>query len=368
MRRKLNALKALTTASLRMYFRNKGAVIFTLIMPLAFLAVFGFLSRSNNASINIDVTNYSHSILSHNLIDALKNVKALKVTDADENTATDQLSKGKVDLQIVIPKEFGNKLDSNGKPSPSSIITRYNSAKPQNGQAANLIVSQIVSGMNAQINQTPAIITVDSSGVQTNNLNYFDFILPGIMAMTIMQLGIFGVAFAFVSLKANGSLRRLQATPTHPRNFIFAQAITRLVITLLTMAILLGLGIKIFNFHMIGGHYLDFSLVVILGIIVFLGFGFGIAGWAKDENQVAPIANLIQLPMLFLSGIFFPRDAFPAWLKTVTDFFPLTYLSDAMHHIANEGATLSQVSGSLLGLIVWGIIIFVLAINLFRWE
>jgi ABC-2 type transport system permease protein len=72
--------------------------------------------------------------------------------------------------------------------------------------------------------------------------------------------------------------------------------------------------------------------------------------------------------MLFLSGIFFPRDSFPTWLHTVTDFLPLTYLSNALRHIANEGAHLTQLGGDLLGLIVWVVITFILAVRLFRWE
>jgi len=135
----------------------------------------------------------------------------------------------------------------------------------------------------------------------------------------------------------------------------------------LTVAILIGFGIKFFNFHMLG-NYGSFTIVVILGILIFLGFGFAIAGYAKDENQVAPLANLIQLPMLLLSGIFFPRDNFPHWLQKITDYFPLTYLSDAMRHIANEGLHLSQITTDLWGMIIWTVIVFVLAVYLFRWE
>jgi ABC-2 type transport system permease protein len=101
---------------------------------------------------------------------------------------------------------------------------------------------------------------------------------------------------------------------------------------------------------------------------VFLAFGFAVAGWAKDENQAAPIANLVSFPMMFLSGTFFPRDGFPAVVKTITDYFPLTYLTDAMRRIANEGAHLTQLGPDLLGMFVWGVVMFFVAVKLFRWE
>lgn len=365
--RNLQSLKALTLASLKMYFRNRGAVIFTLILPLALLGVFGFLSKGSGQKITLVLTNHSATELSKSFTETLKNIPAFKIEELPEADAASELNKGNADLQIIIPEQFGTANAASGTVLPAVIETHYNQAKPQAGQTANMIIQQAANELNNQVTKSPQIISVASTGVQTNNLGYFDFILPGILAMTIMQLGIFGVSFTFVSLKASGALRRIQATPVHPRIFIFAQAMTRLVITLLTLSILLGLGIYFFNFHMVGS-FAEFGLTAVLGILVFLGIGFGIAGWAKDENQVAPVANIIQLPMLMLSGIFFSRDNFPAWLKSITDYFPLTYLGDALRHVANEGMHLTQLSGDMLGLSIWAVVIFAIAVYVFRWE
>ncbi len=367
MNKYFTSFKTLTIVSFKMFFRNKGAIIFTLIVPLALLAVFGFLSKGGQTNIKIDVTNNAQSQIAMQLVDSLKKIPTFKTIEVSENKGNADLGKGDVDLQVVIPEQFGALVPNSDTVAPSQVITHYNQAKPGNGQVANLIIGQIISGFNTSISHTPQIISLQSSGVKTNNLGFFDFILPGILAMIIMQSGIFAVAFAFVSFKASGALRRLHATPVHPRVFVFAQAVTRLVVTLLTIAILIGFGTKFFGFHMLGSYW-EFTFVAILGILIFLGFGFAIAGYAKDENQVAPLANLIQLPMLLLSGIFFPRDSFPAWLQTVTNYFPLTYLGDALRHIANEGQHLPQLGHDLLGLSVWVIVTFVAAIMLFRWE
>lgn len=366
MNKKLTAFTALLKASMRMYFRNKGAVFFTLIFPLALLSVFGFLSKGGGSSLKLDITNYSRTTLSQDFVESLKKVPAFKVKEASEGEAAGELGKGNIDLAVIVPENFGAR-DSSNALLPAQIITTYNEAKPQNAQTANLVLGQIISTLNAKATGVPQILTVESKGVKTNNLGYFDFILPGLLAMTIMQAGIFGVAFAFVSLKASGALRRLHATPTHPITFVLAQAATRLVVTVLTIAILMGFGIAFFSFHMLGS-YVEFSIIVLLGILVFLGFGFIIAGYAKDENQVAPLANIVQLPMLFLSGIFFARDMFPTWLYQVTNFFPLTYITDGMRHIANEGLHLTQIGGDVIGLLVWVVIVYASAVKVFRWD
>jgi ABC-2 type transport system permease protein len=365
MKRTLTALWSLTVASSKMYFRNKAAIFFTMFLPIAFIGVFGLLSQSSGGSISLNITNNSGSPISKKFVDSVKQVKTFKVTEAGESSAREQLGKGKIDLEIIIPKGFGDTAD--GRPAPSQVSTLYNQAKPQNGQTANLILGQVISGFNAKITQTPQVLSLKSEGVKTNNLGAIDFILPGILAISIMQLGIFSVAFAFVSLKTTGALRRIQATPTHPGYFITAQAVTRLIVGILQVIVLTGLGIWLFDFHLLGSP-VEFLLVALMGVVLFLAFGFAVAGWAKDENAAAPIANLVTFPMLFLSGTFFPRDAFPAWLNTVTDYFPLTYLADALRRIANEGAHLPQISHDLLGMTVWGIIMFFVAVRVFRWE
>jgi len=356
---------ALTKASMKMYYRNKGAIIFSLLIPVALLSIFGFLSKGGGNSIKISLTNHGTSEVSKQFAEKLKSIRAFKVVELTEEEADIELGKGMLDLEVIVPENFG--AIENGKPGSSSIRTKFNNAKPQSGQIANLVIIEMVSDIDRKLTDSPAVLDVKSEGVTTNNLGYFDFILPGILSMTIMQLGIFGVAFSFVALKASGALRRIQATPVHPIYFVFAQASVRLLVTLAVASVLIVFGTYLFNFHMMG-NYFNFAIICVVGILIFLGIGFAIAGWAKDETQVAPVANLIQLPMLLLSGIFFPRDGFPSWLKSITDYFPLTYVSHALRKIANEGLTLVDLPVDLIGMGVWLVLVYVLAVSVFRWE
>jgi ABC-2 type transport system permease protein len=364
--KQLKLIYSLTIASMKMYFRNTTGVFFTLFIPLVLVSVFGLLSNgSGNGSIKVDITDYSHTQLSQGYLDAIKKISVFKVTEVDESKARDDLGKGKIDLQVVIPQGFGE-ITATGV-RPSQVQTYYNQGKPGGGQSASLILGQVATEFNNQFTHAPIVIGLKSEGIQTNNLGYIDFILPGIMAMTIMQLGIFTVAFAFISMKSSGALRRIQAAPIKPGNFLVAQSITRYVIGIAQIALLTIIGMTFFHLHLLGSAWSLF-VVVTLGIVVFLAMGFIIAGAAKDENQAAPLANVIQLPQLFLAGIFFPRDDFPHWLKIITDFLPLTFLADGMRLIFNEGATLWAIRGDLLGLVVWGIIAYILADRLFSWE
>ena len=110
------------------------------------------------------------------------------------------------------------------------------------------------------------------------------------------------------------------------------------------------------------------KIVGILGGIIFLSIGFALSGISKSEDQVAPLANLISLPMMLLSGVFFSRSSLPGFAHVITDFFPLTYLADGLRAIAIEGAGLGDLLPQLTGLAVWCIITVFIAIRAFRWE
>jgi ABC-2 type transport system permease protein len=361
------AFVALTVASMKMYFRNITGVFFSLFLPVILVFVFGFLFQANEFKTDVAITNYSQAELSTKFVQSLKDIEAFNVQEVAESEAADKLGRGQIDLQIIVPHSFGEVDTATRQLKPSTVQTYYNEGNPQAGQTTNLIVSQIVTGFNSQITQTPTIVSVESKGVETNNLKQIDFFLPGVIAMSVMQLGIFAVAFAFVAFKTTGQLRRIQATPTRPMYFVIAQGVTRLVIAVAQVALLLALGVWIFEAHIIGS-LASFMLVAALGAMVFLGMGFAVAGWAKDENQATPVAQLIQLPMLFLSGVFFPREGLPQWLESITNLLPLTFLVDALRKIATEGATLMDVRPELLGLVIWGIVVYIIAALVFRWE
>ncbi|HVQ43974.1 MAG TPA: ABC transporter permease [Candidatus Saccharimonadia bacterium] len=365
-RRSFVALRGLTVASLKMYFRNRTALFFSLFFPVVFIVVFGSIFKNTSASFKIDFTNQSSAPLATEFKSALEKIPAFKIKEVSPADAQTDLDKGDADLSVMVPPDFGT--DQNGRPATSKIVAHYNEAKPGNGQAAAQIVQQLAGNLNNAITKAPQIISVEASGVKTKNLSYIDFLLPGMIGLSVMQLGIFSVAFGFVSYKTTGMLRRLQATPIHPGSFLAAQGFTRLIMAVLQTALLAGIGLAFFGFHLDPANYPAFLVLALLGSAVFMAVGFAIAGWAKNEDQAQPVAQLIQFPMMFLSGTFFPRDTFPHVLQVVTGYLPLTYLADALRHVANDNASLWAVRGDLLGLIIWGVIASFIATRLFSWE
>jgi ABC-2 type transport system permease protein len=364
---RIGVLWALFVASGKMFLRNRAAVFFSLFLPLIIMLIFGVLNFEGATEIQLGIVDEADNEASAAFQESLSAYEYLVLIEGEREAELTELAEGDRDFVLVIPAGWT-------VPAPgveTGLVAYTGSGDPAQAQVAQGLFQQAV----AQALYAPAggggasavfVPPVEFQSVESRDLGYIDFLVPGIVGMTIMQLGIFGVAFGFVQLKRTGALRRLFATPTSPSYFLSAQVLSRLIIGLVQVAILFAVGIW-FGLQMFG-DYMTLFIVVIIGSAIFLALGFGIAGWAKNEDQAAPVANLVSLPMMFLSGVFFPRDAMPEFLAAITAFLPLTYVNEALRAIVNEGANMMALGPQLLGMAVWVVISFVIAVRLFRWE
>jgi ABC-2 type transport system permease protein len=356
---------ALLVASVKMFVRNRAALFFSLVVPLLIMLIFGVLNFGGTTEVSLGLVDEASNPASSTLRTALSATDAFKIQAGAQQSELDELSQGHRDLVLVIPAGFELRPTADA----TRQLTAYtNVSKPQQAQVGGLLLNAVVSQVMLAAGQPggPAGPVVQVKALPGRDLGYIDFLVPGMLALTVMQLGLFSVSFGFVQLKRTGALRRLFATPTSPAYFLGAQVTSRLLIGLAQVLILLGVGLW-FGLQLVGSVLLLLA-VSVLGSCIFLAMGFSVAGWAKNEDQAAPVANLISLPMTFLSGVFFPRDAMPDLLQRITDFLPLTYLSDALRKIANDGAGIGDIGTDLLGLAVWAVISFVVAVRLFSWE
>jgi ABC-2 type transport system permease protein len=354
----------LFVASAKMFLRDRAAVFFSVLIPLLIMVIFGVLNFGAAAELNIGLVDEANTTSSEALVTTFENTPGIDLSQLTLDEEMELLANGDRAMVLVLPPDW--ELLAPGADGYQPVSAYLNEAQPQAGQTALLLVNAVIaqSLIAAGGGSPEPLVAVQQ--VEGRDLGYIDFLVPGILGLTIMQLGLFSVAFGFVQLKRTGTLRRLFATPTSPGYFLGAQVSSRLLITITQTLILLGVGLW-FGVQLVGSVFAVLALAL-LGAVVFLAMGFGIAGWAKNENQAAPVANLISLPMMFLSGTFFPRDAMPEFLQTVTRFLPLTYLNDALRAVINDGAGLDVIGTDVIGLAVWGVLMFVVATRLFSWE
>ncbi len=349
----------LTVASLKMFTRQKEAIVWTMLLPPFMVFLLGFVSFEGLGRIRLGLAGQGNPSTSQ-LVEGLEGVQTLELTQGSEQSELERLRAGERHLVLVLPEEF--------HPAEGDELKVWvNDAKPRETQLGLLILRKILDDMTFPKHSPVARVPLRIQTVASLRLSYIDFLLPGVISLAIMQSGIFGVAFGFFSLRKRGVLRRLSVTPVEPHDFIVAQVAMRLIVLLAQIVVLVGVGILFFDLQF-RGNLLDLFVVGLLGGAVFLAIGFSLAGIAKTEDQVAPLANVVSLPMMLLSGVFFSRSNLPELVRAVTEFFPLTYLADGMRSIVLEGSTLSDIGLQLAGLGFWCLFSVWLAVKVFRWE
>lgn len=351
---------------LRAYRRDMVALFFGFLFPLIFMGLFGILNFGAFGHVSMGVVDNAKNADSQAFIAGLQKVETLQIAMGSDAAEQDALLKGDRDIVLVIPADFRIAPARPGAAAPQLTIFE-NRGKGEQVAVGEAILNQVVDQMSFAVTQTAPILTMTRQPVQGRNLGYIDFLTPGILGMTIMQLGVSSVMFAFVIDRQRGVIRRIMATPLSRRNYMAAHVLERLILALLQVLVLLAVAVFGFKATIIGSIWLVLLLVV-LGSALFLCLGFAMSSFVTTENQAPAVMQLATLPQMFLSGVFFSRDVVPAFLKPVSDLLPLTYLNDALRQVTTAGASLADVQGDLLGMVAWSAVLFVIAFRFFRLE
>ncbi len=348
------------------WFRDPVALFFTFVFPLIFLLIFGAMSRSNGVSFSVAVLNHSDTTFARQFVQQVQKNKVFKPkTVKSFDDAKERMGRGELDSIIELPAGFGQ-TDSSGVPR-GKLVVYYQEAKPDTGQTVASVMQRVLDGVNQKLVATTDPLTVEQKATKTTNLTRFDYTLAGIVGFSMMSMAIFGMANGFPADKKTGSLRRMRATPLRASQLILATALEYLLIGFISVVAMFIVATLLFHFNM-RGNYLNLAIFVLVGIFSLFGIGMSIGGWAKNENQSAPLSNLVAFPMMFLTGVFFPTYLMPQWLQNISHFLPLTPIIDGIRMIITENASLITLAPQLAIIAGWTIIVYAIAFRVFRWE
>ena len=339
--------------------RNKSTLAFGFLFPIAFVSVFGLLGNSSpTVSLGID-----DAVSSQNpIVQSIEKMDIVELRRDNEQTLRQLVSEGEINAYLDI--EPGQEQ---GRYSTTLVVGN----NPTTIGSSTSVVRGVIDSLNLQLSgvENPPI-QLDVEQVDSRSGRYIDFALPGQIGFALLSTAIFGTVFGLIFLKRTLVLKRLFATPTQPLTFLLAQGASRLFFAVLQTIVIVAFGVLAFDFFLPHGWltFAELILMSAIGLVAFLGFGYFMAGLAKDENSANPMVNLITLPQFLLSGVFFPTDGFPEWVQPIANNLPLSYFNQAMRDIATEGMHIIDVWPYILGLFAWGGIMYILAAKTFKWE
>lgn len=351
---------------MKLFLRDRQAVFWTFFFPTFMILLFGFIfSKSGGIKIGVAIVDEDQSEASRKLVETLQQIPVLKLETGSAESVSKKLNENDKDLAIFIKKGYARSIQDGN----AVLEVKYDQTQGPLSQVVVSILQQVVDRTNWElINATPPI-RIEKTSIQPERAeqSYVDFLLPGLIGMSVVSTSLFSIGMVVVAYREKGKLRRLSVTPLPKPIFIAGQIANRYFIVLLQAFLLIILGTTIFKVQIVGSIF-DFLAALTIGMLAFIALGFFVASVANTTETASGIANTLFLPMIFLSGVYFSVEGIPKFLKPLVEFLPLTHLVRAIREIFNNGVAFADVLPQMGILSIWMIVCFGASVKLFKWE
>jgi len=340
----------LVLARIREFFREPEAVFWGYGFPLLMAMALGFAFR------NKPVEQFTVDLLAGNenqpILQKLQADQRFQVRVGDDAECRRRLRTGNTDLVI----------SCDGPEQSPQFHYLFDPTRPESQVARNAVEDALERyAGRTDLWQAENLVFDEPGG------RYIDFLVPGLIGMSLMGGGLWGVGFVTVDMRIRMLLKRFLATPMKKHHFLGGLMLSRLLFLIPEVLTLLLFTRLVFGVQ-VHGSVISMLFLILLGAATFAGLGLLVASRAKTIEAVSGLMNLVMLPMWILSGIFFQSSRFPDAIQPFIQALPLTQLINALRAVMLEGQSLMSQSGNIGGLVLWGAISSILALRRFRWN
>jgi len=371
-------------------WRHKPRLLSLFLFPIIMITLFGYGMGGTINNIPVVVVDQSQGPITDATLSAIKGntLYDVKSITSDPNKGLQMVQNGQAKAAIILPTNYDNLNDTSQK----SIVVDVDSSD----QLAASAIIPATQGVFNQINQqiaeqklqttsTPAIgVTTNqvsgSSGnafqsilntinLQINklygNITYLDFLVPAIIGMTVLFGCVFGMGEIVAGERERGELARLFMTPTSVTTVIGGKIISKLVQETGRGIILIVAAIVLFGI-IINGSIMLTILLLILGALCFIGFGIMISARVSSQEDFMQSVMPITMPMMFVSGVFYPIETMPWIFQKIAYILPLTYVNDALRAVMLKGAGVGDIWLDIVVLLGFTALFFLLGVTQFN--
>lgn len=351
-------LAAATWAQLKMYLRRRVAVFWSLIFPMILLGLLGIIFGRSVSAGSVDLIDRAHTPASAAMVRVLSHDKGIDVhAVSGVAAARTAVRNGDRDGLVVLTRS--------GRGVHAMLY--YSNASAEQAGVLRGVVSGAASGISVAATGAPPAVTFASASVDSSALSYTDFLLPGVLAISIMISAVIGLATTLVNWRQRGVLRRLKLTPMPLPEFLLSRILASLVISMVQVGVLIVFGVLVFGTHIAASAWVAVP-VALAGALCFLTMGLAVGSLAASGESADAITNVITNPMMFLSGTFFPVAAMPGALQQVAKVLPLYYMANGLRDTIVRGRGMAAVAPDIGVLLGVALVLIVISMKTFRWE
>ena len=379
-------------------WRHPPRLISILLFPIIMITLFGYGMGGTLENIPVVVVEQSHGQVTDATLNAIKGMSLYDVKDiiTDPDKAKQMVQNGQVKAAIILPSNYDNLNDTQAKSVVVDVDSSDQMASSAVVPATQALFNQISNQMGLQklnaMHLTPAGTSASNIQVQSNqvaaasqgidfqsvmdsinlqinkmygDIKYIDFLVPAVIGMTVLFGCMFGMGDALAGERERGELARLFMTPTSIATVVGGKIISKLSIEIVRALILIAAAIVLFGI-VIKGSMLLTLLVLILGALCFVGFGVMISARVSTQEDYMQMVMPITMPMMFVSGVFYPIETMPWIFQKLAYIFPLTYVNDALRAVMLKGVGIGAIWVDVVVLLGFTLLFFALGVRGFN--
>ncbi|PKL67383.1 MAG: ABC transporter permease [Methanobacteriales archaeon HGW-Methanobacteriales-1] len=351
---------------------DKRTIGLIFLAPIFAMFIFGLAFSGEVKDVNIGVINHDQGFITSNgknlslsnkiianIDPSVLNIKYYK----SEKEAVNQVKSGQSYGVIIFPENFTQDAFlgfTNPSLNKSTQITIKADESVVN--VKNAIMDTISDSIDTTVKEEgiKSPVSINSEPIYGKDATFIDFFVPGIMAFVVYLLTTLLTLLAFVGERTSRTLDRLLSTPLHESEIVGGYGLAFGIIGTLQAAFLLTVAILAFNIMIVGNVVLAFLIVALLAVVS-QSLGILLSSLAKREAQAIQFIPFVILPVFLLSGVFWPVEAIPIWLRPISYLVPPTYAVDACRGVMLKGWGFAQIWSDFLALILFAVFFLLLA-------
>lgn len=293
-----------------------------------------------------------------------------------------ELRRGRRAAVVVIPSGFNDTVMGELMAGPgrqagqSDRLQIFMSEASMSSVYATQIIQQVLTEIDRRIliqsGRFDPDHTVDMQthwiGQQDEETPYVNFVLPGIILMAFFTNGLFGVPGTILFNRDRKVLRRYWVTPLSVSRYLAGFGLGHLMLCGVQFVLLYLLATYAFG-ATVSFASLDTILLLVLAAVTFMAFGFLIASLAKTANAGMATANILNMPMMFLSGMFFPVGGLPTFMLVIVYANPVSYLVEGLRQsVGVQSNTFMPLIWIIIVPLLWILVSGLVAARRLKWD
>lgn len=355
-------------------WRHKVQFVSLILFPILMIALCGWGMGGTVENTPVVIVKQTAGEITDQTINAIKADKTFEVKDilSDPDEAKKMVEDGQVRSAIILSADYEEEGNRNA-------ILYIDSSDQMTTQMVVPTVQRIFASLSEQVemskleavNKNVDGITAVKQGIKLQinkiygEIEYIDFLLPGVLGMTMFMSSMMGLGNSVAGERERGELARLFMTPTSISSVLSGKIISQVVKEMIRAVILILSAMLIFNV-VINGNFALLVLVMLISVLCFVGFGMMISATSKTQEDYIQIVMPIAMPMMFICGVFFPKETMPWLLQKISYLLPLTYAEDAFRAVMLQGAGLNSIALDLIVLLIFTLLFFVVGVVRFN--